>query len=579
MQPSGWNELEIAVTLPARVYVSVRQKYLHALSKPNDPDAPSRASIPHPMTGRAPIAKRITGVHTGYFGRNSTTPALNGPASTLRPIDYFYDAPADDFAVELAAFRSASVPESVTTTPGTAQVSAPGKLGYKPAVPGVSIRTAQLDRFLAVVSPRTVGAARRADFVGAFAIEQPGASNEALTPKHGGTVLRSDSWWAAGAEGDRLVSFVPTAVQGYDGPYRASAHTFPKPTLVLVRDPHPWLPAEYLPPREGEYVLIANTRGQIERFRPVRVSTVYWTPYKRRELRDTGRGLLPWYEEAESGNFLNTSAGRVAVQVGALAIGVLTGGAALPALGAIGSITYGGSAVAPALNTVQAVAINPGVYVQVGYGGVMTGAAVGSVVAPNPTANALAELAKGSQFLGGLDGILGAIGREIAINLQTSPARRDGLRLQLAQLKAKIQAQGGAFLRGAQGAVALLRAAVTAGADAGLTAGEQAALEIAQRAASALDQLLSTRNDLELTRAAYDKADREFRAWLDAELLSLSGPAPAPAPIAPASRPSDVAPVGAIGAATEKAPPAGGFLRAVLDGFWREVLGDPTRLD
>jgi hypothetical protein len=522
-QRSGWNELEVEVTVPARVFAEIRRRYLEP--RPDHGELRvmgSREEYPHPMTGRAPIARKITGITSGFFGRTNGAPTLRGPTSVEKPIRYNYGAPAEDFAINAAAFAPGAIP--TVTTGGQPAVGTPRRLGYKPAIPGVTV--ANVRKFLALVRPEEVGAPRRADFVGALAWERDGATNTAMLPRAGGELdpAALDRWWTSGPDGERPIRFQPRKVLGYAGPEDAAVVGFASPQLVLVRDPHPWIPAEYLPPAAGPYVALAQTNGEIRRYRPVKVRSVYVSKGERHTLRDTGHGLQVWYEEASSGNFLDSSLGRAFVQVGAGALGVLTGGFGLAAAGAIQGAAFSGSAASGALTAAQAVAVNPGAYVQAGYGATLAGASVGSAIAPEETAKALAEIAKASTFLADFDGIFGAIGREIAITLQTDPRRRDRLRFKLAELKAMVKAKGGVALELVQELYAAVKATVTAGAVEGLAAAEQAVFKYAEKAASALAEYLETRNSGELTRIAYAEAERLFQDWLARELEALGGP-------------------------------------------------------
>lgn len=507
-ETSGYQEVEIPIQTVARYYHEMRANYLRVTGAPRNDQWYPCFLPPGSMRAR----KLTAAQQDGY---------------------YAYNDPASDFAVDPAAVREA--PEPVNTI--TIQDAAPrpyfygGRAVKPPAPPPRFVTEIDKSRFLAVIAPagnlgpatfqggRAVAPSRyptpiRPELVGVHAVEDSARHGRALVSVNGAPLNLTDSWWI----GNPIHAYAPAptfaaahAAGFYGWNYGVQAIDFPQPVKVLIRDPHPWIPAAAMPVPAGPNVAIPLYGGtQVNVYRPVMTTRILVPIGKRRELRDTGHGLMLWYTEAPSGNYWGTDWGRATIIAGI----IIVGPSAAFAVGAVAG---------PTIGAVLTAAVLP--------------LATGLAIAPTATAEVLAEIAKGTQYLAGFDLFYGQLFRELAIIAQGDIQAQNRLRLALAKLKGDIDKDGGLSLVILHLVVDTALAVTSGGASEALSATYKAAQVAIEQAIKQLTDILAARNEMQLLQIVNEKVREENLRQLTAFLEELNARAAAqgapPAPTAP----------------------------------------------
>lgn len=545
---------EVPVRLPRRRYALARRAWHRSVSPSRHPGLP----FLEPPGGK--VAARITAVDPGMV----TTLQVRAPA-------YVYDAPAEDFALELAAYVEGPEPSTVTTVqdpPHRAPGSGPVRIVTPPPR---QVTRPDVARFVAAIAPpspagRWIGQRRpndpvpsvayyptpaRVELVGALAIEDAGRHGAALLPRSG--AIADTGWWTASSWAAELVTFVPPLLwASFKALSPAVVLDLGEPRKVLIADPHPWIPVEDLPPAAGSVVripLLYDGRNPEPRtLRPVLSRyVVFHASPGRHELHETGHGLLVKYTHRERGNLLSklSSSGGFAGDVFRAGASTLAGEIIATAAGAVVGLGAGAGVVQAALAGARHAGLDLSSAIELatatGPAGIATEPAeVGNVgqrladaliraapdayrlapvVAPEETEAFLIEVARGSVWLAGFDGVWGRLLRESVLLSIKDPLKRNRIRLELGKLAAEVARQGGMTLAIAKALYDAVASYVVGTATGGLSLALEAGFEAAQQALDLLLYALETRGMAELRATVEAQANARAMARLD-ELLA-----------------------------------------------------------
>jgi len=343
----------------------------------------------------------------------------------------------------------------------------------------------------------------------------------------------TDDWWYDTAWGrEEVVTFVPPLVLGKYGWQPAVVSPLDEgDDVVLVRRPHPYIvgmpePVLGVVPLatqsgRGDAPLATSPADPRGRYRsPVVVTGAY----KRNRPIRLPEGWIGWYQESDDSPWyeraVRDAVGTVA-RIGAvrlLAAGVgaiFTAGAAAPLIQAglslassAGGDAAGGFVGAP--GTAAATGTPPGASVTSGTAVSPSNALAelaeraaaeapravdaAPVVAPTQTNVVLQEIAKGLAYIP-FDSLETLAFRELVLQAEVRRARRDALRLELARIRAKVEAEGGVWLFAAQKAFELVRVVILTVASGGILTTVEAAIKAALEAAiTALEMSLRLQN-------------------------------------------------------------------------------------
>lgn len=616
--------LEIPIAMPARLYAPARARWYRETGAARDDEA-----LPPFVPEGALLARKLSRVDRVMYSGWIDTGGI-----------YRFEAPAEDVALDPTAFVETSEPPGqVVQDPAPVVVlrrgqapppRPPARFVPDPARCVALVTTPALER---VPAPQIVAngawkprvefypAPVREELVGLLAVEVPQSRHgRYLVRRDGGPVL-------AGAvpPSNQVYVWTPPLVRGaYGRMEQAELKALDAPELALVPDPHPFLDAEALPAGEGPDVVVATsydyTTIEFRRFRRVRTQVLIVPTAKRHSARRREEGWIGHHREAPSGNLLGkvidalpgefesgirTLARSAAVQLvltvatygaAAAATSALAQAAEVGAAGAAGSASSTAPGAVARTETAGAVssssssaAATPARAVEAASTAAPLAAKVAPVVAPKVTNAALAEAAKGSAYLAGLDEFYGIVLRELVVQAQLTQRDRDALRLELALIKAKVAEEGGQTLAIAVTVWRAVRAIVLTVATGGAAEGaaravEEAAMQAlsaAQKAVELLTTALRANDERELLRIVEEKiramdaaAIAELEALLNAPALAhdnaaaLSGPSEAtPAGPAPSSAPE------AAAATPEGAParPVSRFVAVLIE--WGDAIG------
>lgn len=540
-----WNaamDVEVPVAMPRRLYVQARANWYRAHDgQEGRPLLPRNdAALPFPVPPGSVLARKITGFEerriqtTGEGVGNATGverfPIYGDPASDYAVDPALYVFPDEAAAINAERMRAAlAVPFACPI--GSRRVDVPvtewGIVVYTVSecrrpdgtlvapVPGPDARPLDLAPFAIGNPPISVPPAQRpegassfdylagwrAAQVGDFALE--GSLGLSLRPGAGADP-RSHDWWAASSFAEELLEFRPPNLRGayesYDAPLEIPLGRM---RFVAIRDPHPWIPAEALPPHangvaEPFRVRTSYTGGAqfTHVYRLVKADRVLFHLAHRHGLAEFPHPAVP--EGVITGTYVDHADGNFFKQPEAAylfaGLVVLTG-IYLPYLIA-----------APAFATSVASA-----------GLVVTGTLAAAETATGLDLggkDALREAAKASAYLGGFDDFWGVILRELAVMVQ-DPDDRDRLRVRLATIRADLDERGGVGLVVARTVVQVATAIATANVAQAGTFAQQVSIDLAQQALSALEGVAEANNGVELERIITDQIRERTLAAVD----------------------------------------------------------------
>lgn len=530
--------------LDAARYAEVRAAWFRFTGSPRRDDA-----VPFPA---APVdtARKITGIRPAFNKPQGIAawgelflfddPASDAYAPGLRTVLVRYRTVTTQNATAGRDARGRIVLGTVTTQTDEPE---PGQTLIVPVPDMASLRTGYQTSYNPAGPPSHYPAGwPKAAWVGSHAVERgtlPGMALE--TP----AVSAPQSWLGA-------PDFVPPSVPvSFGGLGIARRIQLSPDDYVWMRDPHPWIPPDRMPPgtRGGKVLsLFGPDRFEIVSLRRVRAGDlpggpfVAWVDNERHVLRRDANGVWEGsYRHHESGNVLSqlenaggpfgavyrtlnrTGAIEVLFTVAAAAVtlGAGAGFAQAALAGASGAAGAGAGSLAPGIAagaasaTVGAVAA-PSVGPGGPFGAALEAAKAnqalierGVLYNPDTGDPVLIEASKASLWVQGLDGIWGAMLRSFTAGALT-PAKRAEFRIAMVELRARIATMGGGAIAIAGAVAQVARTLVLALGTGGLAPAVEAGLELAQASVSQATQIL---NELELQRAL---ASLEASARLDA---------------------------------------------------------------
>jgi hypothetical protein len=524
---------------------------------------------------------------------------------------YAFRAPAEDFALELAAHREVEAPPGAIVRdpapPPQVTIRAQGdprpSVVLLPPPPARTVADPARSVLLLAAPDRSRGpslfVARkgvtypdvqfyprpvREDHLGCWALElEIGAARHgrAMVRRDGRPIERGDAWWSGTSWGRELIPWSSPRLGNYYGWGPAKLLDLGTPRPVLIEDPHPFVASEYLPRSLGPKVALALAGGRPRTFRPVMSRYVMIADHARNELREVEGALIGWYTEAESGNLfarLDRMGGIVGEGYRFVARDAALRGLIIAAV-TIATGGIGGVAVTQAVSAASAPA---GGLVFAPGGGSPLGDLV-QAVAQHPADTAatnerevnslLEEVAKGTSYLAGIDGFYGTLFRELAIMAQ-DPRDRDALRLALIRIRGELAAWGGKPLAIGRAVFEAVRSAVIAIGTAGIGTAAELALKAGERAAEEMQKLLEARNLIEVRRIMEERVRARHLEQLELLIARWNEESrAAEEAAAPAAVAGEGTAAGAPVVAERAGPTLWERLLEWLAALWRELTG------
>lgn len=528
-------------TLPGlapSIYATVRADWHRFTGNPRRDDV-----IPFP----APIgdtARKITGLRPAFNRENGI--AAWGEL-------YLFDDPASDIYAPDSRTQPARMRVVTTTTPtagrdaqgrirlGAVTVTTdepePGQTLVIPPADMATLRTGYQSSYSPLGAPIHYPPGwPRASWIGSWAVERTSGAGLALvTPA---SVLPASG---------PLRDFTPPTVPVSFGGNGIAIRTPIDPSdYVWIRDPHPWIPADRMPPgtRGAKMLsLFGPDRFELITLRKVQARDlpggpfVAWVPNDRHALRRDANGVWEGsYRHHESGNLLSrfenaggpfgavyralnrTGAIEILFTVAAAAVtlgagaGIVqaglagAGNLAATGPGGLAGAVSGGGAASGGLGAAGGAATGPGgPFGQALTLAIQNQAAIarGALYHPETGDPVLIEASKASLWLQGMDGIWGAALRSLTAGALT-PAQRSEFRIAMVELRARIATIGGGGVAIAGAVAQAVRSIVLAVGTGGLAPVVETGLRLAQESAAQATKIL---NEIEASRALRDLED------------------------------------------------------------------------